>query len=337
MARTRAPHAARPARAPQAHSGAIRARLSGLQRSRILAASADVTVEHGAASVTVAHIVERSGVSRRTFYEQFADREDCLLAAFEQALELASERVLPAFETQRRWRERIRAGLAELLAFVDEQPLLGRLLIVESLSGGTKTLVRRSQAIARITAAVDAGREEAKDVLPVPLAAEGIVGGALTVIHSRLTQEGNGPLIELLNQLMGMIVLPYLGVKAARRELDRPLPMRESPTPRGEPLGADPFKEAGMRFTYRTVRVLMAVVDNPGASNRAIGKTAGIADQGQISKLLGRLRRIGLVSNTGLGPGTGAPNAWTLTDKGREVVLTIRGRTEGTNHGDRVA
>ncbi len=331
------------ARAPQAYNDAVRAQLADLQRARLLSAMFDVATERGAGNVTVAHVVERSGVSRRTFYEVFRDREDCFLAAFEQALAFASERVLPAYESESKWRERIRAALGALLSFLDEEPVIGRLLIVESLSGGPKTLEHRAQVIARITSAIDEGRTEAKAAVAAPpLTAEGIVGGVFTVVHSRLVEKGHTqrahtqrarggePLIELLNPLMSMIVLPYLGATAARRELDRPVPKPQVRKGQDEPLLSDPFKDAGMRLTYRTVRVLMAIVDHPGASNRLIGQTAGIDDQGQISKLLGRLQRIGLVSNTGLGPGQGAPNAWSLTEKGRQVVHTIRSHTEGS-------
>ncbi len=323
------------ARAPQAYNGAVRAQLADLQRARLLTAMFDIATERGAANVTVAHVVERSGVSRRTFYEQFTDREDCFLAAFEQALGFASECVLPAYESQETWRERVRAALSALLVFLDEEPVVGRLLIVESLSGAAGTLERRRQAIARITSAIDGGREEAKTALPPPLTAEGIVGGVLSVIHARLVEADARPLVELLNPLMSMIVLPYLGAAVARRELDRPVPKSQGRSGQGEPLLSDPFKDAGMRLTYRTVRVLMAIVDNPGASNRTIGESAGMADQGQISKLLSRLQRIGLVSNTGLGPGQGAPNAWALTEKGRQVVHTIRGHTEGLQREER--
>ena len=82
----------------------------------------DVASEHGAANVSVAEVVERSGVSRRTFYETFSDREDCFLAAFDDALAFASQRVLPAYNAERKWRERIRAGLVALLEFLDQEP-----------------------------------------------------------------------------------------------------------------------------------------------------------------------------------------------------------------------
>ena len=321
---------------PRGRHGLTRGAVVEHQRQRLIRAVPVAVRAKGFGAVTVEDICVQAGVSRRTFYEVFEDREDCFLAAFEQALELTSKRVLPAYESHDKWRERIRAALGALLSFLDEEPVIGKLLIVESLSGGPKTLERRAQAIARITSAIDDGRGEARAASPPPLTAEGIAGGVFTVIHSRLVgaDRGSPPmtggrLVELLNPLMSMIVLPYLGATAARRELDRPAPKSRGRKGTSEPLLSDPFKDAGMRLTYRTVRVLMAIVDNPGASNRVIGKTAGIEDQGQISKLLSRLQRIGLVSNTGLGPGQGAPNAWSLTTKGQQVADVIRASSGG--------
>ena len=84
-----------------------------------------------------------------------------------------------------------------------------------------------------------------------------------------------------------------------------------------------------MRLTYRTVRVLMAVAEHPGASNRQVGVASGMNDQGQISKLLSRLHRLGLIANDGIGPAKGAPNAWTLTTKGHAIHATIGVRAGG--------
>ena len=47
---------------------------------------AQVVAEKGYAATTVADVVERAGVSRRTFYEQFADKEACFLAAYDVGL-----------------------------------------------------------------------------------------------------------------------------------------------------------------------------------------------------------------------------------------------------------
>lgn len=321
------------ARASRAHDG-VRGQLSDLQRSRIISATFDVCSERGAANVTVAHVVERSGVSRRTFYDLFNDREDCLLAAFEQALEYARERVIPAYDSVRGWREGTRAGLVALLRFLDEEPTIGRILIVESLSGGPLTSSRRAEVLGSLLEAVERERAKTKAAgatIP-PLTGEGLLGGVLTVLYSRLVEDDRAPLVELTNPLMSMIVLPYLGAAAARRELERPVPKPVSGQGHAA-LGTDPFKEAGMRLTYRTVRVLVAIGDmgerGITPSNRAVGDAAEMSDQGQISKVLARLVRAGLIANTKPMPGKGAPNSWTLTSSGRQVVSTIKARTEG--------
>jgi AcrR family transcriptional regulator len=312
-------------------NGLRQAQLVDLQRARIVGAMFDVATQRGVANVSVAHVVERSGVSRRTFYEIFDDREDCFLAAFEDALGYASERVLPVFEAENGWRERVRAALIALLGFFDEEPVIARLLIVESHKDGKRTLERREEVLARIAGEIERGREQNRAAFAPPsLTGEGVLGGVLAILHSRLTDHSHGPLVALANPLMSMIVLPYMGSAAARRELERPLPARTiaaAPTK----FFADPFKDAGMRLTYRTVRVLIAIAEHPQASNRLIGETAGIDDQGQISKLLGRLKHAGMVTNTGLGPGQGAPNAWTLTPDGQRVVDNIHSHAHGWN------
>ncbi len=323
----------RRAHAPHAYNGAVREQLADLQRGRIVAATFDVVAQRGAGSVTVAHVVKRSGVSRRTFYENFSDREDCLLASFERALTIASQRVVPAYEAENGWRERIRAGLVAFLAFCDEQPSVAQMLLCESQASGQRVTPRRAEILACLTRIVDQGRKEGKAENISALAAEGTVGGVLAVIQARLAEAKPKPLVALTNELMSMIVLPYLGAPAVRRELQRTTPAPSSESIERTPLG-DPFKDAGMRLTYRTVRVLMATAEHPGASNRLIADTAEITDQGQISKLLSRLERAGMLTNAGLGPGQGAPNAWTLTDKGRQVTESIRANTEGNqNHG----
>jgi AcrR family transcriptional regulator len=298
---------------------------------RLVAAMVDVAVERGVANVTVAHVVERAGVSRRTFYEIFEDCEDCLLAALDDALRSVREHVLPAYREEGRWSERIRASLIALLESLDADPVTGHLLIVGSLGAGARAQERRGIVLSQIIAAVDEGRNESRaGAPPPPLTAEGIVGGVLSILHARLPacphmgvslapREGDS-LLALTGPLMGMIVLPYLGAAAARREFERPIPTRQTPGPR---TGADPLRDVGLRLTYRTVRVLIAVAETPGASNREIGQAAGIGDQGQISKLLSRLERLGLVQNTGLGPGTGAPNIWTLTERGEAIHTAI--------------
>jgi AcrR family transcriptional regulator len=296
-----------------------------IQRARILAAMVEVSAERGAGNVTVAHIVERAGVSRRTFYELYSDREDCFLGAFDEAVVRASRYVLDTYEPSAKWVERIRTSLTVLLSFLDMERGRGQLLVVGSLGSGAGALERRRRVLAQVIAVIDEGRRESKaaDELP-PLTAEGIVGGVLSVLHSRLLDAEGVSLLELAGPLMSMIVLPYLGPTAARRELKRPTPVPAHPRPSNP---ADPLRDVEMRLTYRTVRVLTAVAalgrQNSYPSNREIGLAADIHDQGQISKLLTRLSKLGLIENTGGGLARGAPNAWTLTQKGQDIEQAI--------------
>lgn len=300
-----------------------RGHVTEIQRARMVAAMIDVVSERTRAESTVAHVVARSGVSRRTFYEVFEDFDDCFLAALDESIGRAREYVLVDYDPQERWRARVRGGLVGLLEFLDEEPAMGRLCIVETLGAGARINERRMQVVDRLTAVIDEGRGEAKAprALP-PLTAEGVVGGVLSVLHARLIGERRGSLLDLAGSLMGMVVLPYLGPAAAQKEGARPAPSPRKRAPAGR---KDPLRDLEMRLTYRTVRVLLAIAAAPGSSNRLVGASAGIEDQGQISKLLSRLERLGLIENAGAGQVRGAPNAWQLTDRGLEVERLVNG------------
>jgi AcrR family transcriptional regulator len=290
----------------------------------MIAAMIDVVSERGRSNATVAHVVGRSGVSRRTFYEVFDDFEDCFLAALDQSIARASDYVLDGYNPADKWRGRIRSALIGLLEFLEDEPGMGRLCIVETLGAGRKVHERRLSAVDALIAVIDEGRRESKTAKALPpLASEGVVGGVLSVLHARLV-ERRGSLLELTGSLMGMIVLPYLGPAAAQKENLRPVPKRRV-RPRAQ--NKDPLRDLEMRLTYRTVRVLLSIAASPGASNREVGAAAGIDDQGQISKLLSRLEKLGLIENSGAGQVRGAPNAWSLTKQGVEVEQLVLGQT----------
>lgn len=308
-----------------------RGQVAELQKARLLTAMVQEVSEHGAASVSVGHVVGRSGVSRRTFYEIFKDREDCFLAAFDDALGDMVLVVAPAYEQAGTWSEGMRAALIALLECLERNPALGRLLIVESLAAGPGVLARRQSVIAQIMPIVEQGSNGTRAMTQDEgeLTAEGVVGAVLSVLHARLVQEDRGGLLELAGSLMGMIVLPYLGPAAARREIARPALRRSSTGP--PVMRNDPLQDLPMRFTYRTMRVLVSVAKYPGSSNRTVGQYAGIGDQGQASKLLARLHKLGLIENQGGDPARGEPNAWVLTAIGHQVHDSIASLGSGNS------
>jgi AcrR family transcriptional regulator len=96
----------------------------------MLSAAVDAVEDVGYARMTVAEVIGRARVSRKTFYDVFSDREDCFLAAFDQATEQGREITLEAYGAADSWREGVRGALAHLLAFMDDEPGLTRLCVV---------------------------------------------------------------------------------------------------------------------------------------------------------------------------------------------------------------
>jgi len=309
--------------------GLPRGQVTQIQRSRMLAAAVEAVEEVGYARMTVAQVIGRARVSRKTFYDVFADREDCFLAAFEQALTQARTIAQEAYAGEPSWREGVRAALARLLLAMDDEPGLAKLCIVEALGAGERVLECRTRMLEEIAAVIDRGRGVSNAVREPPeVTAEGVVGAIFAVLHARVLERGEQRLTDLLGALMSMIVLPYLGARAAGVELSKP-PFEtppESDRPRAAAPRKDPLEGLNMRLTYRTVRVLMVIAEHSGASNREIAEGSGIVDQGQISKLMHRLSRLKLVENLGEGQERGAANAWHLTARGAQVERATRPR-----------
>jgi AcrR family transcriptional regulator/DNA-binding MarR family transcriptional regulator len=330
-----------------------REEVDDIQRARVLSAMVEVAANDGYMGAAVAPVVARAGISRRTFYELFEGREDCFLAAFDWGIEQARQVMVEAYGSQRSWREQIRHSLAALLMLLDAEPELACVCVIEALAAGRLMLARRAQVLDELIDALDATAPQARGTGDAPLlTAEGVIGGAFSVIHGRLLEqrgagsaagaEGSepwlgvgapadgrraapGPLIYLHGQLMALIALPYLGPRAAGEELTRSAPdARALAKTRAGGESGRLLDRLDMRLTHRTVRCLIFIGEQPGSSNREIAKGAGISDEGQTSKLLTRLTRLGLIAN-GRPHGPGYANYWTLTSQGEQVLSAVRG------------
>ena len=127
--------------------GLTREEVAASQRSRLIEAMAQVVAEKGYPATTVADVVERAGVSRRTFYEQFADKEACFLATYDAGLTAVLTRIREAVEVnapEAGWRDRARAGVEAFLALLAAEEAFARALQVEILTAGPAALDRRS-------------------------------------------------------------------------------------------------------------------------------------------------------------------------------------------------
>jgi AcrR family transcriptional regulator len=280
--------------------------------------------------VTVADITARARVSRRTFYELFANRDECLEAAFESVIDLLAKELADLDLERLPWRERVRAGLWAILSFFDREPALARVCVVSALGGNPQVLERRRQILASLASVIDEGRfEGTRGAGCTELTAEGLIGAAFAIVHARLLggERERERLTNLFGELMGMIVLPYLGPAAGRKEESRAAPQLPGFVAHAEAASQvreDPLDGVTMRLTYRTAKVLETVSEFQPVNNRQIAKHAGISDQGQVSKLLSRLERLGLLVNSSGGHPKGEPNAWSLTATGERVAHSIR-------------
>ncbi len=265
-------------------------------------------------------MVTRCGLTERDFYQEFDGSEECLLVTIQHGIALLESSIRDAVAHEQSWLARVRAGLLGVLGFLDSEPAWAQVLVVRTTTIGSPILELRERAFASLARALDAEApvgDSAGAALPRELLAELVVGGAFSVIHTRLLAEEADTLTELAPSLMSMVVLPYLGADAGRTELTR------NAAPVGRRRRTVDAEGLPARATYRTVLVLEAIGTSPHSSNRDIAAAAGLSDEGQTSRLLSRLRRQGLVENVGLGAARGEPNAWLLTADGKRMAELI--------------
>ena len=187
------------------------------QRDRLLDAMAHAVAEKGYEHTAVADVIGRAGVSRKTFYEHFEDKQACFLAAYETIFARILGRVIEAYESRRQWADRVRAGLAALLDELAAEPAYARSGIVEVLAAGPAAIERRDAALRAFQTFYDPSRPEVPDHDVAPIVAEATIGGIYEVIYRRIVSEGAAELPRLQPELTYLALAPYLGPAAATR------------------------------------------------------------------------------------------------------------------------
>jgi AcrR family transcriptional regulator len=195
--------------------------VSAVQRERLIAAMLNAAAELGYREANVQDVIDRAGVSRPTFYEHFANKEDCFLAAFDTTAKRVSGRIEAVALNGSTWRDRLRLGLEELLRFATAEPDAARALIVEARAASAEAVRRRDELLDQCAACIDA---QVRELLPqapskAAITAAGIVGGIEALLYSRLNRGEIQELDVLLPSLMYFAVLPYEGHRAASEEL----------------------------------------------------------------------------------------------------------------------
>lgn len=198
----------RPDRLPSGRHGLQRSFVAANQRERILSAVAQAAAALGYADMSVEAIIERAGVSRRTFYDHFKNKEDAFLAAYDACLQQQVSQVRFAYLGQSTVRERLRAGIGAYLEFMASEPEFARMCIVEVLAAGPRALARRNAAMSTFADLIEENIHELAPGCPVArLAAETIVGGIHEVVLTRILAGHTGELPALTDGLLTTILL----------------------------------------------------------------------------------------------------------------------------------
>jgi AcrR family transcriptional regulator len=186
------------------------------QRARLEEAILELAGEVGYEETAVKDVLERAGTSRRVFYTHYSDKSACFLAAYNGAVERLERMVVAAASSGDGRRELLRAGLAALLSFTDEDPSVARALLIEVHAAGPEALQARSEAMASAARALDRLMAvEGEGRSPSAVTAEGVLGGIEQSLRFQLRDEGRERALDLLGELMYFAVLSYMGPAAA--------------------------------------------------------------------------------------------------------------------------
>jgi AcrR family transcriptional regulator len=200
--------------------GAERSHSEGGDESEIATAMLLVVGEKGYVSATVRDAVERSGVSRSTFYRHFANKEDCFGRAYEIAARRLCDCILAAAAEETGWPAQFRAGLEVLLRYVDAYPLSARALLVGPHEAGGAATTAYEKAVRRLTLAIDRARSPIDTHAPPPLTARFVAATVEFTVREWLIDDKGGTCISRLPELVHVAMLFYFGLEAAQEAIE---------------------------------------------------------------------------------------------------------------------
>ena len=201
---------------PAGHHGLSREQVVESQRERLLAGIAHAVAEHGYGAATINEIVAAASVSSRAFYENFASKEECFLAAFDAVVDHLRDLLATAVDAQADWPHRVIAALRTALDFFGAEPDLARLCLVEPITATPVIAARFRETVVSCIPCLEPGRAERSDADSMPESTEDSLLGGLIVLSSRSILAEAAPLPDLLPDLVEFVLSPYLGPAVAR-------------------------------------------------------------------------------------------------------------------------
>lgn len=182
-----------------------------IQRDRLMRAMAKTVAEYGYQETTVRRLLGRAGLSRRTYYELFEDKEDCFLAAYDEAVDHMLDLMVQAYATGDGPEQRIERSLAALLQFCADEPDIARMCIVEVLAAGPAARARRADTMERLAGLLEDSLHELRgDRELSKLAARGLIGGVHELIYVPVDRGETENLPDLAEQIVSSQIAPLV-------------------------------------------------------------------------------------------------------------------------------
>lgn len=206
---------------PRGRHAAPRPVVREAQRVRMLAAMVQAVAEKGYARVAVADVIERAGVSRKTFYEQFANKDECFLAAYDATVDDLLATIDDALEALAPdWLAAHRAAVEAYLEALAASPEFAKAFLIEVLGAGPEALSRRAAVQERFAAQLrDVHRRARQDIPAIPdvppYTFEAAVGAVTELVTTRVLERGADTLPELAGAILDVQLALLVGREVA--------------------------------------------------------------------------------------------------------------------------
>lgn len=183
------------------------------QAERILRALAAVVAEKGYQAMTVGDVASRASISLSTFYANFPDKEEAMLAAVDSGSAQMLATTLPAFRRANDWPQAVRSAIGSMFAFAAAEPEYTTLGAVDIYAAGKRALAQRDQVIEGMQALLNPGYERSPEVPSV--AAEAIGGAIYSLIYDQVKRKGAETMPEIAPLATYVILAPFIGAEEA--------------------------------------------------------------------------------------------------------------------------
>ena len=212
---------------PRGRHAAPRPVVREAQRARMLAAMVQAVAEKGYARVAVADVIERAGVSRKTVYDQFANKDECFLAAYDATVDELLAKIDDALDAiAPDWLTAHRAAVETYLDTLAASPAFAKALLIEVLGAGPEAVSRRAAVQERFAAQLeDVHRRARQDIPEIPevpphtfLAAVGAVNELVT---AHVLEHDAQTLPELADAIVDVQLALLVGREVARQLASR--------------------------------------------------------------------------------------------------------------------